>query len=485
MSKVNSIKYNFTLNLVNTVVGLLFPIVTFPYVSRIIMADGIGKIQFLQSIINCIVLFSALGIPLYAVREIAKVRDNIEQRSKLAIEILLLHTFLSILGYIAVYIIALTVENVKSDASLFLLLSVNIFLSAIGVAWFYQAMEDFKYITIRSLVVKLLSLIALFTLVHSKDDLFIYAGITVMAEVGSNVLNFFRLRQFVTIQAITCKELNIWRHLRPTLKIFLLNIIVCIYVNMDSIMLGLLSSQVAVGYYTAATRLTKALLGIISSLGAVLLPRFTNLISMGKYDEFAQIANRASHFVVTLSLPISIGLIFTASPLIHLFCGNDFEASILTLQIVSPIIICIGLSGLLGMQILYPQGKENIVILSTLMGAILNFTLNYLLIPKYAQYGAAIATFVAEFFVLITMFVLGRVFIPLTLLNKNNGMVLLSTFILALFLYIFSTLNLPNYLLLLSEIVLSIFVYGWMLYFCKNEFMLQLLGIMKRQNKKI
>ena len=201
--------------------------------------------------------------------------------------------------------------------------------------------------------------------------------------------------------------------------------------------------------------------------------------------QFAQIANRASHFVVTLSLPISIGLIFTASPLIHLFCGNDFEASILTLQIVSPIIICIGLSGLLGMQILYPQGKENIVILSTLMGAILNFTLNYLLIPKYAQYGAAIATFVAEFFVLITMFVLGRVFIPLTLLNKNNGMVLLSTFILALFLYIFSTLNLPNYLLLLSEIVLSIFVYGWMLYFCKNEFMLQLLGIMKRQNKKI
>ena len=275
MSKVNSIKYNFTLNLVNTVVGLLFPIVTFPYVSRIIMADGIGKIQFLQSIINCIVLFSALGIPLYAVREIAKVRDNIEQRSKLAIEILLLHTFLSILGYIAVYIIALTVENVKSDASLFLLLSVNIFLSAIGVAWFYQAMEDFKYITIRSLVVKLLSLIALFTLVHSKDDLFIYAGITVMAEVGSNVLNFFRLRQFVTIQAITCKELNIWRHLRPALKIFLLNIIVCIYVNMDSIMLGLLSSQVAVGYYTAATRLTKALLGIISSFGASLLPSFT------------------------------------------------------------------------------------------------------------------------------------------------------------------------------------------------------------------
>lgn len=481
MSKINSIKYNFALNLANTVVGLLFPIVTFPYVSRIIMADGIGQIQFFQSIINCIVLFSALGIPLYAVREIARVRDDVEQRSKLTIEILLLHTLLSVLGYVAVYIIVLTVGKVKADALLFVLLSANILLSAIGVAWFYQAIEDFKYITIRSLVVRLLSLIALFTLVHSKDDLFVYAGITVMAEVGSNVLNFFRLRKFVTLQAITFKNLNIQRHLRPALKIFVLNIIVCIYVNIDSIMLGFLSSQVAVGYYAAATRLTKALLGVISSLGIVLLPRFANLISMGKYNEFAQTANKASHFIVALSLPMSVGLIFIAPPLIHLFCGDGFGASILTLQIVSPIIICIGLSGLLGMQILYPQGKENIVILSTMVGAVLNFTLNYLLIPKYAQYGAAAATFVAELFVLVAMLILGRKFIPLTLLSRKNGMILLSTSVLALFLYAFSALNLPDYLLLLIEIILSVFVYGGMLYFCKNEFMLQFLATIKNK----
>ena len=174
MSK--SLKVNYIFNLINTGVGLLFPIITFPYVTRVVMADGLGRIQFLSSIINYVTLLSAIGIPLYAVREIARLRDNIRERNKATIEILSLHLILSLLGYAIVFILAFAVNKIYSDIWLYLLLSSHIALSAIGIEWFYKGVEDFGYITLRSLIVRLACLISLFLFVKSKDDLYIYAS---------------------------------------------------------------------------------------------------------------------------------------------------------------------------------------------------------------------------------------------------------------------------------------------------------------------
>ena len=159
---MSSIKTNYFLNLVNTVAGLLFPLITFPYASRIMMADGIGQVNFFSSIIAYITLFTCLGIPMYAIREIAKIRENERERSKIATEILLLHAGLSILGYVVVAIIATTVAKVQINIPLFLLLSTTIFMTAIGSEWFFQGIEDFKYITIRGIVVKTVAVVLLF-----------------------------------------------------------------------------------------------------------------------------------------------------------------------------------------------------------------------------------------------------------------------------------------------------------------------------------
>ena len=392
-----SIKNNFLLNLSTTITGLLFPLITFPYASRILMADGIGQVQFFQSIIDYVSLCTALGIPLYAVREIARIRDNKELRSRTTIEILLLHAILTLVGYIVVFILAKTVAKIEIDASLFFLLSTTLFFNTIGVAWFYQAIEDFKYITLRSLFVRILSLVALFIFVKTKQDLFYYAGILVIGTVGNNIFNFFRLRKYIKLSKGEFKRLNLLRHLIPALKIFILNLVISIYVNLDSVMLGFLKNEESVGYYAAATRLTKAILGIVSSLGAVLLPRFSNMITNGQKEEFQLLANKAASFTIALSLPMSVGLIFMAAPIIHIFCGNGFEPSILTLKLVAPIVLFIGLSGIIGMQILYPQGREKYVIISTMVGACINLLINYLLIPQYGQYGAALGTVIAEF----------------------------------------------------------------------------------------
>lgn len=476
MSKVtqNSIKKNFILNLLNTITGLLFPLITFPYASRILMADGIGQVQFFQSIIDYISLCTALGIPLYAVREIARIRDNKVLRSKTTIEILLLHAILTLVGYVIVFILTETVGKIRIDAPLFFLLSTALFFNTIGVAWFYQAIEDFKYITLRSLFVRVVCLIALFVFVRTKQDLFYYAAILVIATVGNGIFNFIRLRKYIKLSKSDLKHLNIWKHLIPALKIFVLNLIISVYVNLDSVMLGFLKNEESVGYYTAATRLTKAILGIVSSLGGVLLPRFSNMITNGQKDEFKSLANKAVSFTIALSFPMSIGLIFMATPVIHIFCGNGFEPSVLTLQLVAPIILFIGLSGIIGMQILYPQGMERYVIMSTAIGACINFTINYLLIPQYGQYGAAIGTIIAEFMVTTVMIMSGKRYLSVNFISKQNLHYIIGSMIMSVLLVFLFILPLGKTNYLLIGIPLSVLVYYIYLLMIKDPFALQM-----------
>ena len=347
MSSTSSIKKNFALNMIYTVSGILFPLITFPYASRILLADGIGHVYFFTVIIDYISLLTSLGIPLYAIREIARVREHQALMSKTATEILILHTILSGIGYLIVFLLICSVTQIQADIPLFLLLSTSILFKAIGVEWFYNGVEDFKYITIRSIIIRLLSLAALFIFVKEKDDLFIYEAISVAGTVGSNVFNFFRLRKYVDTTTFGIKDLQVWKHFKPALKIFTLNLIISLYVNLDSIMLGFMKEDdTAVGYYTAATRISKTLVGVVTSLGTVLLPRLSHLAGNNKMDEFKSLSAKSINFIIAFSLPLTIGVIFMASPIIHLFCGRDFEPSILTLQIMAPIVLLIPLSGI-------------------------------------------------------------------------------------------------------------------------------------------
>ncbi len=466
-----SLRINYIFNLVNTGVGLLFPIVTFPYVTRVVMADGLGRIQFLSSIINYITLLSAIGIPLYAIREIARLRNNVVERNKATIELLTLHLLLTLIGYGVVFAIAFCVNKIYSDFWLYLLLSTHLLLSAIGVEWFYKGVEEFGYITIRSLIVRIVCLIALFVFVRNKDDLYIYAGVHVLSEVGNYVFNFSHLRNYLSLKDIPWKELNLKRHLKPSLRIFVLNLITSIYVNLDSVMLGFLSTTVAVGFYSSVTRLTKVLLGIVTTLGTVLLPRLANYISNGDIGAFKNVAEKSSRFVVTIAVPMVIGLIFSAPQVIMVMCGDEFIPAIQTIQIIAPIILFIGLSNLIGLQVLYSQGKEKIVIISTLCGAIINFVLNYVLIPHFAQNGAAIATVVAEFCVTAVMIIIGHKHIPFNVFNKYTLQIFLFSILICIPIPFIQKLDFSNIFLLILEVSLASLMYFLCLTLSRNEFL--------------
>ena len=479
MSK--SIKVNYIFSLINTLAGVFFPLITFPYASRIMEADGIGVIGFFSSIINYVILFTGIGIPIYAIREIAKTRDNIAAMSKTAIEILLLHTIMVVIGYLGIAVLCLTVYKIAIDIPLFLILSLSIFFSAIGCEWFYQGIEEFKYIAIRGLVVRIIYVILLFSLVHSKSDILYYAGLLVFGTVGNNVFNFVRLWKYVKPQLIIFKELNIFRHVIPSLRIFALNLVISLYINLDTVMIGFLNNNYAVGYYEGATKIARLVVSIIQALQTALIPRFSYLAKEKEMTAFRQLCQKVVDFVMTISLPLTVGLIVMAPTLIHLFCGLTYAPAILTLEIVSPIVVMISLSGIACFQILYPLGKETIAIWSTATGALVNFVFCILLIPSFAHNGAAIAVLLGETTVAITMYLYGRKYIHINYLSKHYLNCVIGSALMGGAIVMIRFGNFGDFINILVIPVVGSIIYGAYLYFRRDSFGMYLLGIIKNK----
>ena len=402
----------------NTMTGIIFPIVTFPYAARILMPEGIGIVNFQLSIITNIVLLTSLGIPMYAVREVARHRDDIALRNKTTVEILLLSVILCLMGYVLVWALGAFVPQINQNLGIFYVLSLSIVFTAIGVNWFYQAIEDFMFMTVRTTIFRFWVVFGLFLFVKTPDDLLIYALVIVGTTVGNNIINFIHLRKFIPLKSIPWRELRVWRHLKPSLHIFVFNLITSIYLNLNVMMLGFMKGDAAVGYYTAGNRLSQIVLSVVASISTVMLPRCANLFETGRMDEFAAICRKTLRLTVALSLPCMIGLLSVSEGIVAIFCGPDFTPAVSVLCWTAPIILFISLTNMFGLQVLYPQGKENIVIWSVAGGALFNFLINFALIPLLAQDGAAIATFAAELVVLIIQITWGRRFIPFPIIER-------------------------------------------------------------------
>ena len=478
-----SVKANYLFNLINSASQLLFPLITFPYASRIMMADGIGQVNFFQSIISYISLFTCLGIPMYAIREVAKVRDNPEKMTRITVEILLLHAFLTLLGYMAVAVICLTVTKVQTDIPLFLLLSATIFFTAIGCEWFYQGIEDFKYVAIRGLLVKLLSVVLLFLFVKTKEDILWYGAYTVLGVLGGNIFNFIRLRKYLHRDVIDFRALHPLRHLKPALHVFALNVVISIYLQLNNVLLGFMKDAEAVGYFTAATKIMMITMSISSSLGAVIMPRTSNLIAEGRMDEFRILIQKSYDFVLALAMPLTVGLIFTSPSIILLLSGEGFAPAVLTSQIVASNILMVGLSGVMGIQVLYPLGKINIVILCTLIGAAVNVFFNVLLIPRYGHNGTAVAYMLAEVAVTVSMFLIGRKYIPIKFLKKQHLHYVVLGIVMGGVLYFISLLGLSIISTLITMICVGIMVYIIVLLWLKDSIGMVILSIVWRKMK--
>ena len=397
-----SIKKNFIMNVLLTMSGFIFPLITFPYVSRILLPEGTGKVQFATSVIAYFSLFAQLGIPTYGIRACAKVRDNREELTRTAHELLVINLVMNVIVYIALAIALVTVPRLQKDRLLLVIVSLTIVLTSVGMEWLYKALEQYTYIAVRSVVFKLIAVVTMFLLIHTKSDYVIYGGISIFAASASNLLTLINAHKYIGFRPVGNYDFK--RHLKPIGIFFAMACATTIYTNLDNVMLGFMTTDVDVGYYGAAVKIKGILVSVVTSLGAVLLPRASYYVEHGETEEFRRITKKALNFVMLLAVPLSVFFILFAKEGILLLSGLEFEGSIVPMQVIMPTLLLIGITNILGIQILVPTGRERIVLHSVIAGAVIDVIINALLIPYMQSTGAAIGTVVAEAVVLLVQY---------------------------------------------------------------------------------
>jgi O-antigen/teichoic acid export membrane protein len=386
------VKKNYIYTLLLTIFNIIFPILSFPYISRILGPAGVGKVQFIITFAQYFALVSALGIPYYGVREIARVRSNNKELSKTFSELIFIYVITSVLISAIYIIVIMAFTHFSTDLSYYLPSLLIVLLGFSSIDWFYQGIEEFKSIALRSIFIKIASLVMMYMFVKTVHDALLYLYISIFSVLGNNIINIIFLRNKVTI---SIKKVNMRKHLRPLFYIFGANLSIAMYNMLDTILLGLLSNDKAVGYYTASTKITRIALPMVVSIGTVLLPKISESFHK-KDDKYKELLASSYSFIILLAVPITFALFLLAPELIHLISGSAFTPAIIPMQILSVLPVFIGMGNLLGVQVLISSGKEREMLKSVMVGMALSVALNMLLVPKTHEVGAAIANSVTE-----------------------------------------------------------------------------------------
>lgn len=379
--------------------SIVFPLITFPYVSRILLPAGMGKVSFATSVVAYFSMIAQLGIPIYGVKATASVRDNKIELSRVVHELMVINMITCAIVYVAFFVAVGTVPRLASEKPLYLIVGTTILLNTLGMGWLFQGLEMYSYITVRSVAFKVIGLVAMFLMIHSTDDYVKYGAITVLAGSASNLINLFYSRHFVLFRNLG--GYNYKRHLKPIGILFAMNCISTIYTNLDTVMLGIMQSDVDVGYYNASVKVKTALVSVVTSLGAVLLPRASYYIKHGMNDEFQRICAKGIRFVFVFALPLALYFTLFAGPSILLLSGSAYGGAIMPMKCIMPTLVFIGITHITGVEMLIPLGKEKYTLYAFIGGAVSDLIINFALIPRIASTGAAIGTAVAEGIVMI------------------------------------------------------------------------------------
>lgn len=344
-------------------------------------------------------MFAQLGIPTYGIRACAKVRDDHEQLTRTAQELLTINLVTSFIAYIVLGVVLFSVPKFFEDRMLYIIISLNILFSALGMEWLYKALEQYTYITIRSVIFKLISVLGMFFLIHSKEDYTIYGAMTVIAGSASYICNFLNINKYISLKKIG--KYDYVRHLKPVFVFFAMACAVSVYIHLDTVMLGFMTNDTEVGYYSAAVKIRGVVLSVVTSAGTVLLPRVSYYIERGLFEKFRLVCKKALYFVTLSAIPMTVYFIIYAADGIYFLSGVEYEGSILPMKIIMPTVVLAGFSNITGIQMLVPLGKEKNVLYSEMTGAVVDLLLNAVLIPIYGAIGAAIGTLIAEVSVLL------------------------------------------------------------------------------------
>lgn len=397
--KNKSLGINAFLNGLRSVLNLLFPLITFPYISRVLSVQGIGIYNFSNTYINYFILIAGLGIATYAVREGAKYRNQKKKIEKFASQVFSINIFATIIAYLLLFLSLVIFKNLNNYVTCILIFSLQILFTTLGTEWIYTIYEDYAYITIRSIAFKILSIILLFILVREPSDYLWYATITVLAGVGSNILNFVHAKSFINIRLTLNTN---WRyHLKPILVIFASAVAVTIYVSSDTTILGILKNDYAVGIYSTSVKIYQIAQSLLSAILTVTIPRLAMLWGQKRRSEYNDILTRVINTLGILVLPASVGLIMLSREVVLIIAGHKFLSSVNSLRIITWAIIFSIFAWIFSDCVLIPAKRESKILRNTLITAVINVILNFILIPSMSYDGTSLSTVIAEFSVMV------------------------------------------------------------------------------------
>lgn len=411
MKKKSLVKNSFY-NVCYKLLNIAFPLVTSIYVTRILKADSIGRVAAAQNIASYFTMLATMGIPVYGVKTIAKYNVDSSDNNKSFFEIFIINAVLSIVSSIGYYLFVTLSPYYEGKEILYYVTGINVIFNIINVDWYFQGIQEYGYITLRSFIVKILSLAALFIFVREKSDYILYAFISSVALVINYIFNIIRLRKYIKIRNIF-DGLKIKRHLSPILVLFISTIAAEIYVLADTTMLDYMTNSSIVGYYSTSLKIIRIIRSLVAAISAVFLPQLSYYYNKSDNEEFLKLANRGLSILCSLSIACAFGLFMIADDAVVMFFGSEFIESVNTVRILSVSIVSVALSNFLGMQLLVTIGKEKVTTISTVCGTVVNITLNFFLIRLLQHNGAAIASAVTELIVMSIQIIITRRYIKL------------------------------------------------------------------------
>ncbi len=403
--KEKSIKVNAIINAIKVAMSIIFPIITFPYASRVLGTENIGKVQFGSSIIVYLSLIAALGINTYATREGAIIRNDKEKLQKFANQIFTINIITTAITY-GILLILLIIPTKLIDYRLLISIqSLSILFSTIGVDWIYNIYEDYAYITKKSILTQFISMILLFLFVKESQDYYIYALISVIASGSVNIVNFFHARKYCKFKLV--KNTNIKQHIKPMMILFSNALAIRIYINSDVILLGIFTNDYTVGLYAVSVRVYQIIKDMVNAITNVTLPRMALYANQEK-EKYALLLEKLFKSILTLVIPAIFGIILISKQIILLIAGQAYLGANLSLQILSVALGFATIGNVLVNGILVPNKMEKHIFKATVVAAVLNILLNFIAIPLWKQDGAALTTVIAELTVCIICLVYAR-----------------------------------------------------------------------------
>ena len=399
-----SIKKNYFFNLFYQILTIITPLITAPYVSRILDPDGIGLQSYANSIVSYFIMFASLGIASFAQREIAYDQDNREKRTEVFWNAKALSLITSLISTV-IYI--LLVHFVYKDSIIFYILGIQLLTVFFNISWVFWGMEDFGRIILRNTIIKILQISSIFIFIHKKEDLPMYCFIYAGYEFLGNVVLWPILHKYIGKPDF--KNIHPFSNIKQIIGLFVPTIAISIYTVLDKTMIGIITTgDYENGYYEQALKISRMLLPIVSSLGSVMIPRIGNLFGKKDYEQVQNYMYKSYRFVWFLAFPMYFGLFAVAPNFVPWFFGPGYEKVIPLLRILGLLLLSIGINNVTGIQYLIPSKRENLFTLTVIIGACVNFVMNLILIPRFYSEGAAVASVAAETVIAIVQLVIVR-----------------------------------------------------------------------------